>query len=61
MKLELIILGVTAFFIANAYHDDKYIKLVKDVDTISVESYDYLNDALISGKDTQDNIILKID
>ena len=29
MKLELIILGVTAFFIANAYHDDKYIKLVK--------------------------------
>ena len=37
--------------------DTKYIEIVKS-STISDESYNYLNDALISGKDTQDNIIL---
>lgn len=35
----------------------KYIKLVKNT-TISTDSYDYLNHALISGKDTQNNTIL---
>lgn len=29
MKLELVILGTTAFFIANAYHDGKYMSLLK--------------------------------
>ena len=28
MKLELIFLGLTAFFIYNAYHDGKYLKLL---------------------------------
>ena len=29
MKLEVIIFGVTAFLIANSYHDGKYITLLK--------------------------------
>ena len=29
MKLEIFILGITAFFIANAYHDNKYINYIK--------------------------------
>jgi len=29
MKLELVILGTTAFFIANAYHEGKYVALLK--------------------------------
>jgi hypothetical protein len=29
MKLELLIFGSTAFFIANAYHDGKYVALIK--------------------------------
>ena len=29
MRPELIILIITGFFIINAYHDDKYIKLIK--------------------------------
>ena len=29
MNIEIIILGVTAFFIANSYHDGKYIILLK--------------------------------
>jgi len=29
MKVELVILGTTAFFIANAYHDGKYMALLK--------------------------------
>ena len=29
MKLELLIFGTTAFFIANAYHDGKYMALIK--------------------------------
>ena len=37
--------------------DSKYIKLVKD-GRISIESYNYLNDALIIGKDTQNYITL---
>ena len=37
--------------------NSKYIKLVKGT-TISNDSYDYLHDALINGKDTQNNIIL---
>ena len=37
--------------------NNKYIKLVKGT-TISNDSYDYLHDALINGKNTQNNIIL---
>jgi hypothetical protein len=29
MKFELLIFGVTAFFIANTYHDNKYIDIMK--------------------------------
>ena len=29
MKFELLIFGITAFFIANVYHDGKYVQLVK--------------------------------
>lgn len=29
MKIEIIIFGATAFFIANAYHDGKYMAMVK--------------------------------
>ena len=29
MKFELFIFGVTAFFIANTYHDNKYIDIMK--------------------------------
>jgi len=29
MKFELLIFGVTAFFIANTYHDNKYIDMMK--------------------------------
>ncbi len=29
MKFEILIFGVTAFFIANTYHDGKYIKIIK--------------------------------
>ena len=29
MKLELLILAVTAFFIANTYHDGNYIKILQ--------------------------------
>lgn len=29
MKLELLVFGVTAFFVANTYHDGKYINIMK--------------------------------
>jgi len=29
MKIELLIIGITIFFILNIYHDGKYVKLVK--------------------------------
>ena len=29
MKLEIIIFGITAFFIANAYYDNKYVNMLK--------------------------------
>jgi len=29
MKFELLVLGITAFFIANTYHDGKYITMLK--------------------------------
>ena len=29
MKFELLIFGLTAFFIMNAYHDDKYVQMLK--------------------------------
>jgi hypothetical protein len=29
MKIEFLILGLTAFFIANAYHDGKYVAILK--------------------------------
>jgi hypothetical protein len=29
MKFELLIFGITGFFIANIYHDGKYVQLVK--------------------------------
>tara|TARA_Y100000389_G_C17471082_1_gene530999 strand:+ start:6041 stop:6619 length:579 start_codon:yes stop_codon:yes gene_type:complete len=29
MKIELLIAGLTIFFIVNAYHDGKYVKLIK--------------------------------
>ena len=28
MRLELFVLGITAFLIYNAYHDNKYLKLL---------------------------------
>ena len=29
MKFEILIFGITAFFIANTYHDGKYVKIMK--------------------------------
>jgi len=29
MKIELLIIGITVFFVLNIYHDGKYVKLVK--------------------------------
>jgi len=29
MKIELLVIGITVFFIANTYSEGKYIKLVK--------------------------------
>ena len=29
MKIELLVIGVTAFFIANTYHEGKYVTILK--------------------------------
>ena len=29
MKFELLVFGITAFFIANVYHDGKYVHIIK--------------------------------